>query len=846
MYHSSLCHVAERVKGSENWHVADRPPDGKVLCTLCHSIEQRKQRTTPNAMGQQRTRMSAPTAVFKMLLDGKVSTLSQQYGPNHSVRLRASREKLSSIARVAVFNVRASSPDVVRKLIVVGGPPGVGKTRLGYEALAMAADQSGPLFNRLHDVTGSPLLVVPIYINFSNGFTVQKTHDLAAGVSTSDRLGARVAAAVLSLSLDKVRILNGGGLQGLAIDDVLDAILRGVVAERLAQPIAGVFANERKGLQVKPVVLFALHMDEYQLFSLELAAEDGWNTETAAIEVRRMLTLMKNYIINVNHWADLPARPTLLPVVSGTPYDGVHILWTKMLEPQLLLPANLDVVNAVGLFVDQLMLTAPFAGEARLIRDSMECLAAKVALLDLDLRPRFVIRLAEELLYRTPAHMGAAEALTAVDWQALAIGVSSSVSKPISSGIGLLLTQLSLFRIPIKFVFGSTETLSPSEMTVREAEAVGHLRLSSVFAGRLLWDYRTLRLPFVQLRRWGLDGLLPPRLLALPERLWTADDFEDLVAHHLCARINFFAATFGQPVPLAFVLPGALGSWAAKSVCVSLHGLRSVYREQFQWLRTKSDKAAKTMTVPAINQNLALRPPPVVVPEQAAPAKDRQDEQESFDFWEGEDDKPGGEPDVSGKDQMDFLDEDVFKAVLQQRQEPEDAIGVINLKVQQEQVEACDLSTGVFEACRNNALLDLRVSLPLAAQRRNCTTSEELNVALAWDARTARDPAVSEPAATTSSPGPHLHMYIQTKQTKAGVVATANGISTWYKEARAATTKWRTDGDQTLFVLFTNRKLGVLPESFFTEHEDLLVVSQDQLDQALSPVLAGRAVVAQL
>lgn len=119
-------------------------------------------------------------------------------------------------------------------------------------------------------------------------------------------------------------------------------------------------------------------------------------------------------------------------------------------------------------------------------------------------------------------------------------------------------------------------------------------------------------------------------------------------------------------------------------------------------------------------------------------------------------------------------------------------------------------------------------------------------MALAWDARTARDPAVSEPAATTSSPGPHLHMYIQTKQTKAGVVATANGISTWYKEARAATTKWRTDGDQTLFVLFTNRKLGVLPESFFTEHEDLLVVSQDQLDQALSPVLAGRAVVAQL
>lgn len=115
-----------------------------------------------------------PPQIFKMLLRGKVSTLGEQYGDDQPVRLRSSIQQLQSIAEVARFNVMAFSSETPLKLIVIGGPPGVGKTRLGYEALALAVDRSRPLLKRLESDTGSPVLVVPIYISFPNGCMVQR------------------------------------------------------------------------------------------------------------------------------------------------------------------------------------------------------------------------------------------------------------------------------------------------------------------------------------------------------------------------------------------------------------------------------------------------------------------------------------------------------------------------------------------------------------------------------------------------------------------------------------------------------------------------------------------------
>lgn len=773
-----------------------------------------------------------------MLRRGKMATLDQLYKGVAAVPLRASDKKLQFIASAAHFNVLTLSSQVARKLIVIGGPPGVGKTRLGYEALAMAMDSSGRLMNHLQAATGSPLLVVPVYLDMSNGLKVERPLDLAPGVTTSERLGAWVAAAVLSLPMIEVRRLNGGNLLGLAINNVLDAIVCGVVAERRARRIAAISVNEDSNLQGMPIVLFAVHMDEYQLFTKELADNDGWNQESAVNEVRSMLSLMKNYVLNRR--AHLPARPTLLPVVSGTPYDGLHILWTKMLNPRFLLPAVLDPEQALGLFTDFLTQEEPFVGHAQLIRGSMQCLAARVALTDVDLRPRLVMELAQELLLRTPRDLSAQEALSAVDWPALTTAVSGSVTAPISEPAGRLLTQLSLFRIPINFVASSMDKLSPFETVVRDSEAVGHLRLGRVSMSSAMDSYRTVRLPFVQLRRWGLHKLLPQRLLDLPVRPWTADDFEDLVAHYLCARVNFFAAAFGQPVPLAFVLPGALGSPAARGVCVSLHGSRSVYREQFQWLHKKTDQPVKAMTMSAVTDDLTLRASLAVIPDQAVPGGGGKHDEDYFANWE---------EDVDGPDVDDFLSgrwaDDVLTPELQKPEEPDEgAVGKINIKVPEQHFTACDLSTGVFVACRNNALLDVRLALPLSDQHRSCGTTNELHIALAKDAQAAQYPSVPRPA-TTSSAGPHLHLYCQVKQTQAEVDATQDVISTWYTEARAATAKWRTDGDRTMFVFFTNRDLRLSPESFFTERKDLLIVSRGQLGQALSPAFARRALVSE-
>ncbi|KAK1859757.1 hypothetical protein I4F81_002351 [Pyropia yezoensis] len=40
-YHSSLCSVAQRMRGNENWQEGDPPPDAKVQCALCRDKKRR-------------------------------------------------------------------------------------------------------------------------------------------------------------------------------------------------------------------------------------------------------------------------------------------------------------------------------------------------------------------------------------------------------------------------------------------------------------------------------------------------------------------------------------------------------------------------------------------------------------------------------------------------------------------------------------------------------------------------------------------------------------------------------------------------------------------------------------
>lgn len=85
-YHSSLCHVAQRVRGNGNWQEADHPPDDKVLCTLCHDIELRKQQVVPKAVRQQRTHTFGPNTVrfFEALMHRLPALLTHFFLVSHS------------------------------------------------------------------------------------------------------------------------------------------------------------------------------------------------------------------------------------------------------------------------------------------------------------------------------------------------------------------------------------------------------------------------------------------------------------------------------------------------------------------------------------------------------------------------------------------------------------------------------------------------------------------------------------------------------------------------------------------------------------------------------------------
>lgn len=62
-YHSSLCSVAQRVRGNENWQEGDRPPDAKVQCALCRDKERRTKRSVPVSERHERRHIPDPTTV---------------------------------------------------------------------------------------------------------------------------------------------------------------------------------------------------------------------------------------------------------------------------------------------------------------------------------------------------------------------------------------------------------------------------------------------------------------------------------------------------------------------------------------------------------------------------------------------------------------------------------------------------------------------------------------------------------------------------------------------------------------------------------------------------------------
>lgn len=86
-----------------------------------------------------------------------------------------------------------------------------------------------------------------------------------------------------------------------------------------------------------------------------------------------------------------------------------------MLKPQFVAPADLARADAEGLFTVWLTRKEPFVRKGDLIKSSLNCLAAQVALLDVDRLPRLVLRLAIELRMITPPKTSAHDTFRCVD-----------------------------------------------------------------------------------------------------------------------------------------------------------------------------------------------------------------------------------------------------------------------------------------------------------------------------------------------------------------------------------------------------------------------------------------------
>lgn len=239
---------------------------------------------------------------------------------------------IHKIDAVAAQNLLSPFSTVKPQLLVSYGPAGCGKTRTGYEVLLRAQRlsraQSASAAHRLH--------FVPFYLDLGNG---SGSRDLDNG-SASECIGARLAARALCVLLEDVHTLNGGKLTGLTVTRVMSAIVARVL--------------DREEASAGDVVLIGLHIDEYQLFVDE-------NDQPMVDFLKAMLSEVTNFVKNAELHKQLGVSLAIVPVVTGTPYRGPDILWTKWLTPVALPVPSMDSDGALHLVADVMQRTEAFA-----------------------------------------------------------------------------------------------------------------------------------------------------------------------------------------------------------------------------------------------------------------------------------------------------------------------------------------------------------------------------------------------------------------------------------------------------------------------------------------------------
>lgn len=479
------------------------------------------------------------------------------------------KEAKKCVRDVTSRNTSTFSSTKKPRLLVASGPAGCGKTRMGYEALSIVAEQIAGRARAAGSEAAT--FFVPLLVDLGNGCGFSSSID--GGSSASECFGARLLARLLTLSIEQVHQQNGGSLTGLTVGRVLEAI-----TSRAARHAAD-------GAHAELVI--CLHIDEYQTFKdkAKLASHDF---------VKEMLSTVANYVKDVELHERLGAKVSFVPVVTGTPYRGLDILWTEWLQPVELPVPTLDHREALDMVVDIFSREPAFANMRVDVRNELESSTeAEQVLMSSGFRPRLVEELAEDVRDQAAADLellGIRGAMRAINWQSAADGLRTSIPKPSEPTGATRVAQAALLQIPVRFVHETGSVLSAVERDVQYAESRGEIELvdvtdeATVPARQSPASFRLVRMPFMQLLMWGGKGILPPAVYEVGRFRWADMQQELYVAHLLAARLAHWTDEIQSlpdvmSVSLEDLFPGALGSAAMRAVKCVPGGRCEVYRE---------------------------------------------------------------------------------------------------------------------------------------------------------------------------------------------------------------------------------------------------------------------------
>ncbi|KAK1870442.1 hypothetical protein I4F81_012901 [Pyropia yezoensis] len=416
-------------------------------------------------------------------------------------------------------------------VLVVNGPSGSGKTRVGFEALSRSTALSGDLLRALEQKARCSVLTIPLFIDFNNGFSYLDGVD---GGNMDQNLGVRLAARALRVSAARVRRDNGRSLDGLETAEVLTAIVKGSLrraSEAAAAPPG--------------VVLLVLHLDEYQVYLKDLMELQGRTSEGAELCFKKMLSAADDWVCSAS--AAVGAKLVFFPVVTGTPVAGVKLLLTDKLTQRSISPGRLLLEASAELLADVLTDGAersplrPGAVEALLASHQ-----ARNALGDTDFLPRHVVHLGKKALEVLPAAGDGAAMVSGIDW-ALAMGPLEMATLPLRRVENAsTLALLALSQVPVQL----DRTPFPVQRDMINAVVAGVVELEPVGD-----DFYVVRVPLIQLRRWGLASILPVHLLS--QTLCTWEQVELIVGYCLTAALRPILRS--SPLSIHNLFPGALG-----------------------------------------------------------------------------------------------------------------------------------------------------------------------------------------------------------------------------------------------------------------------------------------------